>query len=241
MAEEPPFYVGYLPLPRRLRVFLLGAVGVLLIADVAVALAAFEAQPAHPTGAWGAEGEVAYRGLFQARPYPLLRLSDRTILLVGEGKQGAPAGLDSLDGTLVEAKGYPILRGDLTILQLDQAPARIEGAAPALPPVAAGRSARLAGELVDSKCYAGAMNPGEGKTHKGCASLCVFGGIPPLLVVRGAGPDPTWYILADPQGGPLNRAAAPLVGEAVELGGTIVEAPFYRVFEIAPGTLEALQ
>lgn len=240
MAEEPPFYVGYLPVPRRLRVFLLGAVGVLLIADVAVALAAFEAQPAHPTGAWGTEGEVAYRGRFQARPYPLLRLSDRTILLVGEGKQGAPAGLEQLDGTLVEAKGYPILRGDLTILQLDQAPARIEGAAPALPPAEPGRSTRLAGELVDSKCYAGAMNPGEGKTHKGCASLCVFGGIPPLLVVRGAGPDPTWYILADPQGGPLGRAAAPRVGEAVALDGTIVEAPSYRLFELAPGTLEAL-
>jgi hypothetical protein len=241
MAEEPPFYVGYLPLPRRLRPFLLGAVGTLLIADIAVALAALEARPAHPSGAWGTEGEVAYRGLFQARPYPLLRLSDRTVLLVSEGKHGAPPGLEPLDGALVEAKGYPILRGDLTILQLDQMPSRVEGVASALPPGEPGRPARLAGELVDSKCYAGAMNPGEGKTHKGCASLCVFGGIPPLLVVRGAGPDPTWYILADPQGGPLNQAAAPLVGEAVELGGSVVEAPFYRLFEIAPGTLEALQ
>jgi hypothetical protein len=239
MAEEPPFYIGYLPLPRRLRGFLIGLVGVLLLADIAIAWAALVAQPAHPSGAWGQEGEVAYRGVFQIRPYPLLRQADKTILLVGVDKHGAPPGLDSLDGALVEAKGYPILRGDLTVLQLDAVPARVEGEAPALPPLAPSRDARLAGELVDTKCYAGAMNPGEGKVHKECGALCMLGGIPPLFVMRGAGPDPAWYIVADPQGGPLGKESASFIGDSLELSGRIVEAPGYRLFEIE--TLEALR
>jgi len=241
MAEEPPFYVGYLKLPRRLRGFLVVLVAGLLLADVAVALAAFRAQPAHASGAWGEDGEVAFQGRFQARPYPLLRLADRTVLLVGVDKIGAPPGLEGLDGALVEARGYPILRGDLTVLQLDRTPSRQPGEPPALPSLAEPRPARLAGELVDSKCYAGAMNPGEGKTHKGCGALCVFGGIPPLLVVRGAGPNPLWYILTDADGGPIGDRSVPFIGDAIELGGRIVEARGYRLFEIAPETLDALQ
>jgi len=239
MADEPPFYVGYLPLPRQLRGFLIGLAGFLLVADIAIAWAALQAQPAHPSGAWGQEGEVAYRGVFQIRPYPLLRQADRTILLVGVDKHGAPPGLDALDGMLVEAKGYPIVRGDLTVLQLDSVPAHVDGAAPVLAQPDPPREARLAGELVDTKCYAGAMNPGEGKVHKDCGALCLLGGIPPLFVVRGAGPDPAWYIVADPQGGPFGKDSASSIGDSLELSGRIVEAPGYRLFEIE--TLEALR
>ncbi len=238
---EPPFYVGYLPLPRRLRGFLIGLVGGLLLADIAIAWAALEAQPAHPSGAWGEAGETAYRGVFQSRPYPLLRQADRTVLLVGVDKHGAPEGLDGLNGALVEARGYPILRGELTVLQLDAVPNRLPGDPPSLPLVGEPREARLAGELVDTKCYAGSMNPGEGKTHKGCASLCLLGGIPPLMVVRGAGPNPQWYIVADSLGGPLGKESASFAGDSIELSGHIVEAPGYRLFQVAPETLEALK
>ena len=44
--------------------------------------------------------------------------------------------------------------------------------------------ATLRGEIVDSKCYLGAMKPGDQKTHKACATLCIRGGIPPVLVER---------------------------------------------------------
>ena len=40
----------------------------------------------------------------------------------------------------------------------------------------------LTGEIVDSKCYLGVMNPGRGKVHRDCASRCVSGGIPPALL-----------------------------------------------------------
>jgi hypothetical protein len=40
----------------------------------------------------------------------------------------------------------------------------------------------LTGEIVDSKCYLGVMNPGNGKVHRDCASRCLSGGIPPLFI-----------------------------------------------------------
>ena len=42
----------------------------------------------------------------------------------------------------------------------------------------------LRGEIVDSKCYLGVMNPGEGTVHRDCAARCLSGGLPPMLVVR---------------------------------------------------------
>ena len=36
--------------------------------------------------------------------------------------------------------------------------------------------------LVASGRFDGAMKPGDGKTHKGCAALCLRGGIPPALM-----------------------------------------------------------
>ena len=36
----------------------------------------------------------------------------------------------------------------------------------------------LKGEIIDPKCYLGAMKPGGGKTHKACAMRCIAGGIP---------------------------------------------------------------
>ena len=38
------------------------------------------------------------------------------------------------------------------------------------------------GEIVDSKCYLGVMNPGKGKVHRDCASRCISGGVPPIFV-----------------------------------------------------------
>ncbi|MGE6744243.1 hypothetical protein ACQKGC_28815, partial [Allorhizobium pseudoryzae] len=41
---------------------------------------------------------------------------------------------------------------------------------------------RIAGEICDGKCYAGAMRPGSGLAHKACANLCLIGEIPAVFV-----------------------------------------------------------
>ena len=67
----------------------------------------------------------------------------------------------------------------------------------------------LFGEITDPKCYLGAMKPGTGLTHRGCAALCISGGIPPLFVVeRGDNLPSRMLVLVDANG-------ASIAGEAL--------------------------
>jgi hypothetical protein len=77
----------------------------------------------------------------------------------------------------------------------------------------------LRGEIVDSKCYLGAMKPGGGTTHKGCAVLCLKGGVPPLFVTQDTGGRMVYYLLVSGECGQLDQAAFHLAGEPVEVNG----------------------
>ena len=81
----------------------------------------------------------------------------------------------------------------------------------------------LRGEIVDSKCFLGVMVPGEGKTHKDCASLCLRGGIPPAFVVRDREGRSALLLLVSESGGSLagHAAASRLAGEPIEVTGVI--------------------
>jgi hypothetical protein len=79
----------------------------------------------------------------------------------------------------------------------------------------------LKGEIIDPKCYLGAMKPGGGKTHKGCAMLCISGGVPPMLVTRDANKNETFYLLVAYDGGVANDLVLPFVGDAVEVAGQL--------------------
>lgn len=246
MADPvPPFYVGYLKLPRGLKGFLAAALAILLVVDAGLAVLAYAGQPPHASGDWGSEGEVGYIGQFQAKPYPLVRLLGtsrqpaRSVLLVGAGKAGPPAGMDDLDGAMVEARGYPVRRGDLTVLQIDNPPLRQDASRLDPLPVGPAEPATLTGEIVDSKCYAGAMNPGEGKAHEGCGSFCLYGGIPALFVTKGMDGGVRWYLMAAPDGGPVGDAARALVGRSVTLAGTIRRGDGLATFSVAPDQLAA--
>lgn len=79
----------------------------------------------------------------------------------------------------------------------------------------------LLGEIVDTKCYLGAMKPGRGKPHRDCASLCIRGGIPAALLVRTEGGERHLVHLLNRQGQPLGRELLEWVGEPVEAWGTL--------------------
>ncbi|HLY54009.1 MAG TPA: hypothetical protein VKS60_00545 [Stellaceae bacterium] len=233
MSEEP-FYVGYLPLPRSLRRPVVLIVLALFFADAALALVAVRGMKGHASGAWGTFGEARVEGRFRSHPYPLLQVAGdngiRTVLLVGEYKHGA--GRDDVlpDGSLAAAYGYPIYRGDLTVLQLDRDVEPLAGAPLAIGSAAEPIRTTLDGEIVDAKCWAGAMNPGEGKAHKGCGSLCLLGDIPALFI--GTGPDgtPHWYLMAAPGGGAVREEARALVGEHLTLTGSVVRTQGLSIF-----------
>jgi hypothetical protein len=72
----------------------------------------------------------------------------------------------------------------------------------------------LAGEILDAKCWFGAMRPGFGKTHKACAALCARGGLP-LAFCEGpdCGAEHFAPLFVDAQGRAHGRAILPYVGD----------------------------
>jgi len=95
----------------------------------------------------------------------------------------------------------------------------------------------LLGEIVDTKCYLGAMKPGRGKPHRDCAALCIRGGIPAALLVRTENGERHLVHLLNRQGQPLGRELLEWVGEPVEVWGTLRRRDnrlFLRTITIRP-------
>jgi len=69
---------------------------------------------------------------------------------------------------------------------------------------------QLTGEIVDSKCYFGVMNPGAGKVHRDCAVRCISGGIPPAFLVRDGGGSTATLLLANWKRELLEHIAEPV-------------------------------
>ena len=242
MAEPGDFFVGYLRPPLRLVRFLAIAVIALFLLVDAAALVAYRSQEARASGEWG-DGEVAYDGTLLARPYPIVIVAAtrekpaHAVLLVEEGKFGAPADLATLDGHAVTAQGYPLLRDGVTVLQLSQHPRALDKAAE---PIAARDlgTQTLTGEIADSKCFLGAMIPGEGKVHESCAGLCLLGGIPALFVTRDAAGKVTYRVLADADGGAMADAAAANAGMFLTLTGKLRRLDGIDIFSVPRAALE---
>lgn len=82
------------------------------------------------------------------------------------------------------------------------------------------RGDTLVGEIVDTKCYLGAMKPGRGKPHRDCASLCIRGGIPAALLVRTKNGERRLVHLTS-FGRPVGREVLDFVGQPVEVTGLL--------------------
>ncbi|HUK07159.1 MAG TPA: hypothetical protein VLX09_04750 [Stellaceae bacterium] len=243
MPPADDFYVGYFRAPLRIVRFVTYVAIVLVLLTDGVALLLYRAQENRASGHWDESGEVAITGTMVARPYPVVQVAAsagrpaHAVLLVSEGKAGAPATAAALDGKQVTVRGYEILRDDLTVLQLDQDPALETGAPGAVATEELGPRTFI-GEIVDAKCFLGAMVPGEGKVHKDCASLCILGGIPPLFVTRDGAGKVTYRLLADQDGGPIAEAAASRAGEFITLTGDLRRVGAIEVFRVRTAALE---
>ena len=83
------------------------------------------------------------------------------------------------------------------------------------------RGDTLVGEIVDTKCYLGAMKPGRGKPHRDCASLCIRGGIPAALLVRMKSGERQLVHLMHSSGRPVGPEALDWAGQPVEVTGLL--------------------
>lgn len=232
--SDDKLFVGYAPLPARLRRNMLAVAFAIALCGVILAALFSSAQRDPGDGQWS-EDASTITGVYSSMPYPMIRMGRATsILLVGQGKFGPVRPSEPLELQTVRATGRPITRGSLRLLELDRPLERL-GPADAVKPFdsapAVDRS--FVGEIVDPKCFAGSMKPGDGKTHKSCAALCLRGGIPPVLRVGDH-----CYLLSGPNqtpcdGGTLERVIS-LVGESgVVVSGKLQVFPGLPVLEIS--------
>src|SRR5207244_430396 len=82
----------------------------------------------------------------------------------------------------------------------------------------------LSGEIVDSKCYLGVMNPGSGKVHRDCAVRCLSGGIPPVFATNDFNGSPSVLLLTGPNQKPLPKEAfLDRVAQPMRIHGTVMQ------------------
>lgn len=233
--SQSDFFVGFLTTPPPLGRFLRRLAGIVLIAGGAVAILVGVAQRDPGTGVWDPNVAIEMTGVIRAAPYPFLEIRSpagrvESVFLVNQGKVGAQDYAAKLDGQRVVASGYPLSRNGLSMLELIAIPQNRADADSQLSSAAPSRAANLTpvtlrGQIVDPKCYLGAMKPGEGKPHKACAVLCIRGGIPPVLISESASGELTSYVLVDQDGNGLSGASLdavlPFVADSIELSGQL--------------------
>lgn len=250
-VKEKPFFVGYLPVPRRLRSFLVAVSAVLVVGFFAAGWVIGATQDDPGSGAFRFDfGRQTVTGTLELRPYPVLHVTEgtehitpgSTLMLSGGGKRGVMDRAEPLAGQLVTASGALLARGDLDMLQLRggaEGLSAAEGEATLPEPVPLGRW-RLAGEICDGKCLAGAMRPGTGLAHKACANLCLSGGVPPVFVSSQPIEGSEFLLIAGPDGGPLPAAFYDYVGLYIGVEADIERRGDLLVMAIDPTTIEKL-
>lgn len=230
--HEDELYVGYLtpaaPAARRLRWIAIAAI----VLAAAIASLASVGQRRLPASAFEFGTSRAFEGVVRESPAPMLLVDrsgvenavDRSAwLLVAPGKHGAAELVRGLEGERVRMSGTLVYRDGQTMLEVEPASIAPLGQSTAQPAATVDLGpVTLVGEIVDSKCYLGVMNPGESKTHRDCAVRCISGGAPPLFVARDASGNRIQMLLVGEDGRAIHREVLPFVAEPVEVSGSLV-------------------
>jgi hypothetical protein len=202
----------------------LGGAGALAALQRTIGVSVFE---------WGTVKK--FSGILKMAPYPHLlvprpgipgaQATFSTYYLVAPLKHGlGREPLSALDGKTVSLQGTLIYRGSQTMVEA--IPDSITAAERPLPPLSGLETVSLGrqtfvGEIVDSKCYLGVMNPGQLTPHRDCAILCISGGIPPVLLVHQKAGPPIYLLLASADNQPVNQQVLDLVAEPVQITGEV--------------------
>jgi len=200
----------------------------LLIFGLAIGVVLVFAQAPFATSVFEYQQYRDYKGALVDWPYPMLISGADRFLLVDPGKHGAST--EGLAGKTVELKGALIHRGADRMLELLPGSLRaVAGSGSPETRLELGE-VTLTGEIVDSKCYLGVMNPGQGKVHRDCAARCINGGIPPAFIVRDASGESHTLLLVGDDGRKLNREILNYVAEPVRLSGRLLRVGSTLVF-----------
>lgn len=236
MADQDDFFIGWAAKPPRAdrRFFLASGVGLLAATGGMAYGVASQRNPVGP-GTWDMSDVRAWRGSIVSSPYPMLRTRDAngeitTALLSCMGKCAVKLRIDAMGDRTVIVRGSPIRRGQHLMIAtqddgswIDLADTLEDGDQElAWPAVETLGDVELNGVILDTKCWFGAMRPGEGKVHKACASLCIRGGLPPGFYVKSLRDQKQLLILTDADGSAVGPDLLPFVADPVQVAGKAV-------------------
>jgi hypothetical protein len=246
------FYIGWEPkAASRIGRFVRTVVVMLFVTTIGLALALAVVQ--HSIGVsvfeWGTV--KTFSGVLKLEPYPHL-LAPRpgatgtqnafsTYYLVAPFKFGLDRKrLSTLDGKSVSLQGTLIYRGNQTMVEA--LPDSIKVADKQLPMLTGAETIQLGrqtltGEIVDSKCFLGVMNPGQLLPHRACAIRCISGGIPPVLLVRQTNGTAIYLLLVSADGKPVNQQVLDLVAEPVQISGEVERQGELLILRADPKTI----
>jgi len=240
------FYVGYATtMPIGLRLFVRRVVVALGLLAIAVAIVLLSGQMPFAMSAFEFGQSRTFEGILDTTPYPTL-LVERPgaigstprysrYLLVAPGKHGADVLFAGVNSERVHFKGQLIHRAGQTMIEVE--PSSVQ----TLANVEAGPEefhslgeVSVTGEIVDSKCFLGVMNPAVGKVHRDCASRCISGGVPPMFITN-AGDQ---FLLVGPDEKAFQRdALRSFIAESITLQGELLKRGDSKYLKIDPAGL----
>ena len=246
------FYIGWEPkAASHIGKFVRTVVVMLFVATIGLALAFAVVQ--HSIGVsvfeWGTV--KTFSGVLKLEPYPHLLVprpgatgtqnNFSTYYLVAPFKFGLDREkLSKLDDKTVSLQGTLIYRGSQTMVEA--LPDSIKAADTKSPMLTGAETIQLGrqmltGEIVDSKCFLGVMNPGQLLPHRACAIRCISGGIPPVLLVRQRNGTAIYLLLVSPDGKPVNQQVLDLVAEPVQITGEVERQGELLILRADPKTI----
>jgi hypothetical protein len=230
------FYVGYLAgAPPGIRRCVRAAVVVLLLVFMAASVLFTVAQNQFARSYFDFGKPAEFSGTLTLEPFPTLLPDDSFVqekqqrqpyLLVAPGKFGAHSLLAGHDRKHVRLRGTLIHRDEGRMIELDPSSiSQTDGPSKSQNDAQEFEEMSLTGEIVDTKCFLGVMNPGEGKVHRDCAARCLSGGIPPALITTSLDGSPRLVLLLGEDGKPLSKESfLKRVGQPVSLRGTVLKS-----------------
>lgn len=254
VSAREAFFVGFFRTPKALKHFLWLLTLVVCAGASGLAMGVFLAQQSLPEA--GYRGREDIEGILLAEPYPMVYVPGEAgegtmVVLTGHPKFGIPPERAAeLDGQAVQLNGANLRRGDARLFQTRVGGKGLRAADPAttisdpvgwtVPTVESLGEYRLQGEIVDSKCFTGAMKPGDGKIHKGCGAFCLIGGIPPYFVTYHEDGSFTHYLLANAEGKGVTDQILDYVADPVAISGEVDRRGDLLIFRIDPGSIQRL-
>ena len=248
------FYIGYLEkAPESYRRFIKSLL-MILIPVVLIFSAAFSSlQNDISPATFEYQEFCTYEGIILEQPYPRVLIprpgntgelpAYSQYYLTVFGKESAKNEVSGYDAMSVSLDAALIYRDNQTMLELkDGAPIKKLEATDvrelisdqkSLPEESFGIHS-IKGEIVDSKCYLGVMNPGNLKVHKSCAISCIKGGMPPVFVAKDEVGNVAYYLLEDLNGNPVFDQVLDKVAEPLEIKGEVIKQGDLVILRASP-------